>query len=40
MLRKKDKIYQGIDAFIELWSEIPKISFFGFFGKKTNNLSN
>ena len=29
-VKKKDKIYQGVDAFIELWSEIPRYRFMAF----------
>ena len=33
-VKKKDKIYQGVDAFIELWSEIPRFRFLAFLLKK------
>ena len=33
-VKKKDKIYQGVDAFIELWSEIPRLHFLAFLLKK------
>tara|TARA_B100001027_G_scaffold186679_1_gene139245 strand:+ start:25 stop:387 length:363 start_codon:yes stop_codon:yes gene_type:complete len=33
-VKKKDKIYQGVDAFIELWSEIPRYRFLAFLVRK------
>ena len=32
--KEKDKIYQGVDAFIELWSEIPRYRFLAFLLRK------
>ena len=33
-VKKNDKIYQGVDAFIELWSEIPRYRFLAFLLRK------
>ena len=33
-VKKKDKIYQGVDAFIELWSEIPRYHFLAILVRK------
>ena len=33
-VKKKDKIYKGVDAFIELWLEIPRLRFLAFLLKK------
>ena len=33
-VKKKDKIYQGLDAFIQRWSEIPRYRFFAFLVRK------
>ena len=33
-VKKKNQIYKGVDAFIELWSEIPRFRFLAFLLKK------
>ena len=33
-VKKKDQIFKGVDAFIELWSEIPRYRFLAFLLRK------